>query len=314
MTDQPSFEFVRNGTSLKLTGLGPVSQIAQYAADAIGVVGEPLGMVKDQLSSFRIQRAEAATIAMKRAEEIRKTEGLKLEPVSTKYLSNWLEGASCEDSLQDNVLELWAQLLSQSSSKFDARYLAYNEVLRKIGPQEAEVIRSFYNPLFLPAGGYELDGNLRRSFLSHDSESINETLLVLIFKLFQRGKLQFNANEFPKWNTCKNIFSHLLDGFLCELKVSYGETFMSLQTEGNPEIVLEHAGVAVVRSDSAVNEFGHRLTLKWATPTKIGEGLFSVLNRDRLNLDPDGDWQKTRIEYGKPTTRIPEKLRNHFSL
>tara|TARA_R110002072_G_scaffold235907_1_gene393617 strand:+ start:90 stop:692 length:603 start_codon:yes stop_codon:yes gene_type:complete len=149
MTEEPNLEFEGKGLSLRVKGSKPISQVSQYAADAIGIIGEPLGILKDKLAAFRLNQAEASAIAMQRARDIKNEHNEPTERVSQKYLASWIEGSSNEDVSAENILEIWARLLANAGPEFDARFLAYNDALRKIGPQEAKIIDKFIQPRFI---------------------------------------------------------------------------------------------------------------------------------------------------------------------
>ena len=117
-----------------------IDQVAQYLADAIGVVGEPIGTVKDAVSRFRIHRAEAATAALIRAREKSEERESVLAPPSPKILAPWLEGASSEDLSGDNILELWAEVLSRNDGTFDPILRNAIDVLNRIGASDAETM------------------------------------------------------------------------------------------------------------------------------------------------------------------------------
>lgn len=145
MSNEFEFEIVKGSFSLKVRGLKPAVQVSQYLADAVGVIGEPLGYVKDSLQQFRIHRAQASAAAMLRAKEIAESKGEKIKSVTPKLLAPWIEYSSREEVNEENLLELWAQILASAPEGFDSNYLAFMELCSRIGPREAEFIKILYN-------------------------------------------------------------------------------------------------------------------------------------------------------------------------
>ncbi|UWR59542.1 hypothetical protein [Phaeobacter inhibens] len=315
MSDQPHIEFKRDGTSLKVAGLKPVGQIAQYAADTIGILGEPLGILKDKLAAFRVNQAESAAIAMQRAKEIRQDEGRKVEKVSQKYLSNWIEGASQEESEAENLLELWARLLAQSGEEFDALFLSYNEVLRKIGPSEAKLILSMLNPIFIN-GLYGGDQHTYRWCTVEDCARANEKLINEFTGLFDTNQVDLFSRDPNQLNRCARLLSRLLDGFICELTVYYddGSGYGWGGHMSTPDI-LEHAGVVELKQKTWSRADGCSLKIEWATPTKIGLGLFFELNKKRLEVVGSLDEFDTKFTRSRSTlNRVPALLRRRLGI
>ena len=79
-------EVTKGEFSLKAKGFKPLTQVGQYIADAAGVIGEPLGYLKDTFASYRVHREQAAAVAMLRAKQIAEERGSKLSSVSHKFL------------------------------------------------------------------------------------------------------------------------------------------------------------------------------------------------------------------------------------
>lgn len=138
MNESTKFEINVHGFSLKFEGSGYVSRIGHYVADAVGVVGEPLGYVTDRMGNWRIHQEKAAAAAMLRAKEIADEEGRVLSKPSPKFLAPWIEGASSEDIDGENISELWARLLTQTTEEFSAKQVQLIHALNGIGPREAK--------------------------------------------------------------------------------------------------------------------------------------------------------------------------------
>jgi len=316
VTNEPSLEYEKNGTSLKLTGLKSIAQISQYAADAIGIVGEPLGLVKDKLAAFRINQAEAAAVAMQRAQEIKKEANEEIKPVSQKFLANWIEGASQEEVTSENLLELWATLLANSPSKFDARFLAYNEVLRKIGPREANVISRMLYPPFL--NGLQSGPNGAYRYCTVEScAATNEIIIRELEKLFDRGQFpqQEIASQRASLMTCRTILDRVLDGFVTEILIRNGSSGTGWGRNDGPGDILEHAGVVTIKKMEVIGPNDTHLTICWAEPTKIGLGLFFELSRSKLLIDTTNG-NLDEILHGYPTalSRVPKGIRDIYGI
>tara|TARA_R110002049_G_scaffold221996_6_gene393570 strand:- start:918 stop:1907 length:990 start_codon:yes stop_codon:yes gene_type:complete len=289
MTEEPAFEIEKGTFSLRLTGSPAIVQISQYAADAIGVIGEPLGVLKDSLKSYRINKAESVAIALQRARMIREQQQKSIGPVSQKYLANWIEGASSEDANGPNILELWARLLASSNLEFDSKLLAYNDVLRKIGPLEAKLISTLLRPNNL-CGLISREDGMRRYTTSDDCKIRSKEVANLAANYlagFLNDQLEpstFSRNH-KRLHGCRLLINSAMSGKCIKLSVSNGASGLGVgSTEGFD--VLEHAGVIVI-DRVRVTQGDIRVEVDYCWPTSIGLGMYETVNQEKLMIPKD---------------------------
>jgi len=309
LSDEPNLEFEGKGVSLRIKGLKPLAQVSQYAADTIGIIGEPLGLIKDKLAAFRLNQVEASAIAMQRAKDIKADRGEVSEPISQKYLASWIEGSSNEDVTSDNILELWARLLANSSSEFDARFLAYNDALRKIGPKEALIINRFIQPRYITGLRSGSGSEFFRWCTTENCTHNCEKLVSLYF-----GKLKDNEIPLPSVinhkdiRKCSRIIGRLLDGHLISFHISSDSSGLGTGEIDGVAEVLEHAGLVKIHERDFKADNGTKIELRWGVPTAIGLGLYFEINRDRLSVSRDHLDSDEFEKYGIIEQRIPERL------
>ena len=289
MSEEPKIEIEGKGFSLRIRGFKPFGQVTQYAADAIGVIGEPLGIVKDKLSAFRLNQREAAAIALYRAKQIKEERGEEIKPVSQKYLSNWLEGASNEDLASENLLEAWARLLANADSEFDAKFIAFNDALRKIGPKEASIFSSLLDPRYI--SGFRYDGKHTYRWCDVESCSkINSYIATTVRDVFEfscveriTGGVSLDHKK-PSLSKYSSAIDRLLNGFIVNWSVSTKTGGRGYVANEDTATILEHAGLITVSEINKDFSDKSSFSFSWATPTKIGLDLFIELNTDRLTV------------------------------
>lgn len=121
---------------------GVASRIGNQFADAISPFTNTLGILGDELRTFRIHREMKAIEALRRAKEIQDKLGIEQHPVSPKLLARWIEGASLEPDSDENITELWARLLARSPEEFSAIHVLCMDILGKLGATEARIFQS----------------------------------------------------------------------------------------------------------------------------------------------------------------------------
>lgn len=315
MTEEPNIEFEGKGVSLRIKGLKPIAQVTQYAADTIGIIGEPLGLVKDKLAAFRMNQAEASAIAMQRAKEIKAGRGERPEAVSQKYLASWIEGSSNEDATADNILELWARLLANSSSEFDARFLAYNDALRKIGPKEALIINRFIQPRYLSGLRSGPNGNSYRRCSVDNCTYNSKSLIDLYLNKVEYGKLDLPFTGGHKdIIRCARILGKLIDGHLISYSIRRGSSGIGIGGMEGAAEVLEHAGLIKVHDAVLETSRDERIEISWGTPTAIGLGLYFEINKDRLIVNDNFFDASFSTDYHTADDRIPSRLKELLAL
>jgi len=287
-------ELAAGSYSLKVKGFRPIAQISQYLADAVGVIGEPLGLAKDSLKRFRIHRDEAAAAALLRAKEIAQEDGSDLvRKISPKLLAPWIEGASFEDTTEENILELWAQILATAPDGFSPVTIAFMEICKRIGPREAQVLGGLVNFDLYTAVKSNGDGSVVR-FLNLDGITERNSLYIsrIFSEFLRRNKdLQSCSNRVPM-----EIFSLLekrivgrMESFLVDSnKYGWGRHGVSGSRHGVSEEVLgilEFAGVTHRRELTITSVDGRKVKATWCEPTSMGLRFFEIINRRKLIIE-----------------------------
>lgn len=277
------FEITFDKYSAKLPGGRPINQVLQYFADAVGLIGEPLGMAKDKLSHYRMQRAEAAAIAMRRAIDIKEARGERIEPITPKLLTNWIEGVSMEDAESENILELWARLLADGGALFDSELQAHIDLLKKIGPKEAEAVDRMFK-IRLSKGVIGEPGGAMRYIMDIDSVELqNNAVFKMLEMVIDRHLALAPDVERVDLNRISRLISKLIQGSVFSVRYQKGRSGKGFGKFDSTYIILEHAGlVSNRRFKRSVGDC--ELELKWAAPTPICISLFARLNREKLTI------------------------------
>jgi hypothetical protein len=109
--------------------------------DIIRPFSERRGLIADQI---RLQREDVAIEIARRASMKLQIQGQAIKPVPTKFLVNLIESSSLEDQANDDVLELWSNLLANASEEYrDNHYFALR-MLKEMSPSEA----AFFDQVF----------------------------------------------------------------------------------------------------------------------------------------------------------------------
>lgn len=130
--DQIEVSAGEKGIAVKAVG-GAASRLGHSIADLISPFSNFTGLIGDEIRNLRIYREAAMQKALQRSHEIVIENGIDVKPVSTKFLVNWSEGASMEDAASDdNLIEMWSQLLARNSESEDSNATIYTDVLKKL--------------------------------------------------------------------------------------------------------------------------------------------------------------------------------------
>ncbi|MGB3457310.1 MAG: Abi-alpha family protein [Litorimonas sp.] len=113
-----------------------VERLGNSLVDFVSPATELSGLVG---TSIRAVRYEVAVRAAIRAKQISEEKGLRLNPVSMKFLVPWAEASSLEPE-EDNLTEQWAKLLSSESDREDFNSILYVDVLKKLRPQHVKYL------------------------------------------------------------------------------------------------------------------------------------------------------------------------------
>lgn len=145
MADQDDAVSIKCGEfSLNVSKSTAVSRISNYAADIVGLVGEPAGYISRRMKEFFERRELASAIALIRAKQISEENKILFGAKSEKMLASWLDSSSHENIEGENILDIWAKLLVCTDEDFDAYLHSFFDVCRSIGPDEAKIINKIF--------------------------------------------------------------------------------------------------------------------------------------------------------------------------
>jgi hypothetical protein len=134
--DQIEVGITSHGIKVRSVG-DAAGRLSGQLADLLSPLTEGAGYVGDKIRLFR----QKATIeALQRAHKVASERGYKLGPVPPRFLVEWLEGASLQDDKDEGLKDLWAKLLASGSKEFKTSYISYVDLLKKIGPKDAEIL------------------------------------------------------------------------------------------------------------------------------------------------------------------------------
>jgi hypothetical protein len=159
--DRISAEITPTGGSLEVKGDG-AGRLTNQLADLLSIFSEPVGYLGDK---FRVWRQVAVIRSLQRAQEIAQESGLALQPVSPKFLVNWVEKASLEDD--DLLTDRWARLLLSGMGRSDHSHFWATNVLAELSPEEAKILDNLGN-----RGRVYLGMPGQASILDHYSRSV----------------------------------------------------------------------------------------------------------------------------------------------
>lgn len=109
--------------------------------DIIRPFSERRGLIADQI---RLQREDVAIEIARRASMKLQIQGQAIKPVPTKFLVNLIESSSLEDQANDDVLEIWSNLLANASEEYSNNHYFALRMLKEMSPSEA----AFFDQVF----------------------------------------------------------------------------------------------------------------------------------------------------------------------
>jgi hypothetical protein len=124
----------------KLTAEVPptaMGRLVDAVTDSFRPFSERRGLRADQI---RLQREDVLIEIAKKARERLAIEGGATAPIPNKFLIPFLEKASLEDP-ESELCNFWANLLVQASKAFDPKLAVYIDILSRIGPKDAKLLR-----------------------------------------------------------------------------------------------------------------------------------------------------------------------------
>lgn len=291
-------EVVTGTFSLRAKGSKSVARIGDYLANVIGIIGEPAGIITDAWSNYRVYRREAAAAAMIRANEISREKGKRLENVSPKFLSPWIEGASQEDLGSENILELWATLLAMAPNEVDTTLLALVDLCKRIGPTEAQLISQLVGPRHCRSLVGRREGYWYRV-------SVGAGPIRNIRTLNRFAEKFLSGERSPE--ECVGVVNQLqskLFGKVADVRLFEGMSGVGAGLNREPMDVLEYLGV--VRSEELHwGSTGRRITAVLFQPTTLGARFFEILNWDLLYIDDENG----KLSHTQARTETRKRLR-----
>lgn len=149
---QDSFEFSVFWGPLRVGGSGKVApQVGDKVMGALEPYLSTVGSAGDNVNRFLARKSTAQKQAIEEATRLREADGTNGRPVNQKLLTQWMDGSGEEDPNGENVTKLWAELLRVAPEAYSAEFSFFINVLRRIGPSEAQLFaRSFVLPGLLP--------------------------------------------------------------------------------------------------------------------------------------------------------------------
>lgn len=125
----------KGGFSFKTDGEAS-ERLANAALDFLSPLTEGAGFLGTKLRGYRMEAALNATL---KAKQICEENNLKIKPVQPKFLLQWIEGASLEDiESEENLSEIWAELLVSASQKNTNNHLIYIDILKKLSSEHLD--------------------------------------------------------------------------------------------------------------------------------------------------------------------------------
>jgi hypothetical protein len=115
----------------------PLGRLVDTLTDIISPFSEARALKADHI---RIQREETAIKIAKLARERAVVDG-RINSVPLKFIVPFLEKASLEDPDDEDMINLWANLLASSSRGFDAPMYRFVNVLAELDPIHARILK-----------------------------------------------------------------------------------------------------------------------------------------------------------------------------
>jgi hypothetical protein len=114
-----------------------MGRLVDAVTDCFRPFSERRGLRADQI---RLQREDVLIEIAKKARERLAIEGGDVHPIPNKFLIPFLEKASLEDP-ESQLCDLWANLLVEATKSFDPKLGVYVDILSRIGPKDARLLR-----------------------------------------------------------------------------------------------------------------------------------------------------------------------------
>jgi abortive infection alpha-like protein len=153
-------------------GEDSTKQLVEILKNVLAPGVEVLGAVSDHI---RIYRTNAVLKAFKKTAKLAEDANVKLIAPPVKFLFPYIEACSLEND-DDELGDLWAELLFSASTKFDNYHHSFVSVLSELTPSAAKLLKSTLGERQI--GGIPDTPDLNfLSALSNTEHSIEQTII-----------------------------------------------------------------------------------------------------------------------------------------
>ena len=136
-----------DGAKVALKG-GVAKKAGQGLADLfkpfvqwVGEKGDAVEHERNLRRQVRDFNEETLRLGLLRTAEIANANGITIQPVPLKFIAQWSEGVSLEDPKDEELIDLWANLLADASGEFSSGHLLYARILKEMTNREAAVLK-----------------------------------------------------------------------------------------------------------------------------------------------------------------------------
>ena len=125
------------------TDQAALKAIGKVVYDIVSPVSEGFGALGDKI---RVYRTKSLADTLTEAQHIAEKYSVKLENVSPKFMTQWVEGASSEDTeSQDNLQSHWANLLVNMARDKSISGSGFIAIIKQLNPRHARLLKSWMN-------------------------------------------------------------------------------------------------------------------------------------------------------------------------
>lgn len=105
--------------------------------DVFSPGAELMGWLGDSVRVFRVR---SALKCFERTKELAEAQGVELRQPPVKFLSQYIENCSLEDSEDTTLIEWWARILLNASSQYESKHLYFTSVLKQVSSTELAIL------------------------------------------------------------------------------------------------------------------------------------------------------------------------------
>ena len=125
------------------TDQAAMAAVGKVLYDIISPVAEGFGAIGDKI---RVYRTKSLADILSEAEKIAAEKNVLLENVSPKFMTQWVEGASAENTESDDSLKsLWANLLVNVANDDSLAGSGYVSIIKQLEPRHARMLNAWVN-------------------------------------------------------------------------------------------------------------------------------------------------------------------------